>query len=36
MNKNILVIGGTYFAGRVFSLVAESEGNRVTVLNRGN
>ena len=36
MNKNILVIGGTYFAGRVFSLLAESEGNQVTVMNRGN
>lgn len=35
MNKNILIIGGTYFAGRVFSLLAESEGNRVTVINRG-
>ena len=36
MNKNILIIGGTYFAGRIFSLLAESEGNRVTVINRGN
>lgn len=36
MNKNILVIGGTYFAGRVFSLLAESEGNSVTVMNRGS
>ena len=32
---NILVIGGTYFAGRVFSLLAQEEGNQVTVLNRG-
>lgn len=36
MNKNILVIGGTYFAGRVFSLLADSEGNGVTVMNRGS
>lgn len=36
MNKNILVIGGTYFAGRVFSLLADSEGNNVTVMNRGS
>ena len=36
MNKSILVIGGTYFAGRVFSLLAESEGNSVTVMNRGS
>ena len=35
MGRNILIIGGTYFAGRVFSLVAESEGNQVTVMNRG-
>ena len=36
MASNILVIGGTYFAGRVFSLLAQDEGNRVTVMNRGH
>ena len=35
MGSNILVIGGTYFAGRVFSLLAQDEGNQVTVMNRG-
>ena len=36
MGANILVIGGTYFAGRVFSLLAQDEGNQVTVMNRGH
>ena len=35
MGRSILVIGGTYFAGRVFSLLAQDEGNQVTVMNRG-
>lgn len=36
MAKNILVIGGSYFAGRVFSLYAMGQGHSVTVMNRGH
>lgn len=33
--KKILVIGGTYFAGRVFVMLASSLGYELTLLNRG-
>ena len=33
--KNILVIGGTYFTGRVFAMVAHGMGNKLTFINRG-
>lgn len=36
MSKKVLVIGGTYFAGRVFSIVATREaGFSLTLVNRG-
>ena len=36
MRKNILVVGGTYFVGRVFSRMAARMGEyRLTVVNRG-
>ena len=36
MSKKVLVIGGTYFAGRVFSIVAAREaGFSLTLVNRG-
>lgn len=35
MKRNILVIGGSYFAGRVFSLMAAQDGHQITVMNRG-
>lgn len=34
--KNILVIGGSYFVGRVFTMVALKEACRLTLINRGN
>lgn len=34
--KNILVIGGSYFAGRVFTITASKEDCRLTLINRGN
>lgn len=33
--KNVLVIGGSYFAGRIFVILALQNGWQVTVLNRG-
>ena len=33
--KDILIIGGTYFAGRVFSIIASQAGYRLTFINRG-
>ena len=33
--KDILIIGGTYFAGRVFSIIASQAGHRLTFINRG-
>lgn len=33
--KNILVIGGSYFVGRVFTMLALKEGHRITLINRG-
>ena len=33
--KKILVIGGTYFAGRVFAMVASKLDYELTFLNRG-
>ena len=36
MSKNVLVLGGSYFAGRVFAMVASREaGFSLTVVNRG-
>ena len=35
MEKKVLVIGGTYFAGRVFAMVAAKKGYELTFLNRG-
>ena len=36
MSKKVLVIGGTYFAGRVFAMVAAREADfSLTLLNRG-
>lgn len=36
MSKNVLVIGGSYFAGRVFSMLASREaGYSLTLINRG-
>ena len=32
---NILIIGGSYFAGRVFTMIASKEGHRLTLINRG-
>ena len=31
----ILVIGGTYFLGRVFTIVASKENHQLFLLNRG-
>ena len=33
--KNVLVIGGSYFAGRIFVILALQNGWQVTVINRG-
>lgn len=33
--KNVLVIGGSYFVGRIFSMVALQEGWHLTLINRG-
>lgn len=33
--KEVLVIGGSYFVGRIFSMVALQEGWRLTLINRG-
>ena len=35
MSKKILVLGGSYFAGRVFVMVASQRGYELTVVNRG-
>lgn len=35
MGKKILIIGGTYFAGRVFSILAAKQGYDLVLLNRG-
>lgn len=35
VNQNILVIGGSYFTGRVFVMTALQEGHRLTLINRG-
>ncbi len=35
MGKKILVIGGTYFAGRVFAIIGSRKGYELTFLNRG-
>lgn len=35
MNQNILVIGGSYFTGRVFVMTALQEGCSLTLINRG-
>lgn len=35
MKKRILIIGGTYFLGRVFSILAAREGHALTFINRG-
>lgn len=35
MSKKILIIGGTYFLGRVFSILAYREGYELTFINRG-
>ena len=37
MGRNILIIGGSYFVGRVcVEMLAEDPDNRITVVNRGN
>ena len=33
--KNILVLGGSYFAGRIFTIMATRAGHALTLLNRG-
>ena len=33
--NNILIIGGTYFTGRVFAMIANSKGYNLTFINRG-
>lgn len=33
--KDVLVIGGSYFVGRIFSMVALQEGWHLTLINRG-
>ena len=35
MSKKILIIGGTYFLGRVFSILAYRKGYELTFINRG-
>lgn len=35
MGKKILIIGGTYFCGRVFAMLAVKEGYELTFINRG-
>ncbi len=35
MGKKVLVIGGSYFAGRVFSILAARAGYELTFVNRG-
>lgn len=35
MGKKLLIIGGTYFTGRVFSILAAREGHELTFINRG-
>lgn len=35
MGKNLLIIGGTYFTGRIFAILAARAGHRLTFLNRG-
>ena len=33
--KNILILGGSYFVGRVFTIMAASAGHALTLINRG-
>ncbi len=33
--KNVLIIGGTYFTGRVFAIIANQAGYGLTFINRG-
>ena len=33
--KKILIIGGTYFAGRVFAMIASQNGYSISFINRG-
>ena len=33
--KKVLIIGGTYFAGRVFAMIAGQKGYSLSVINRG-
>ena len=35
MSKKILILGGTYFCGRVFAILAARAGNELTFINRG-
>lgn len=35
MSKKILILGGTYFCGRVFSILAAKAGHELTFINRG-
>lgn len=35
MKKNLLIIGGTYFTGRVLAVLAARAGHSLTFLNRG-
>lgn len=35
MGKRLLIIGGTYFAGRIFALTASEQGHSITLMNRG-
>lgn len=34
-NKSLLLIGGTYFLGRVFTMMALQQGYKVSLMNRG-
>ena len=34
--KKVLIIGGTYFAGRVFAMIASQAGYSLTFINRGH
>ena len=34
--KKVLIIGGTYFAGRVFAMIASQAGYSLTFINRGS
>ena len=35
MGKKVLIIGGTYFSGRVFAMLAAQKGYELTFINRG-